>query len=550
LSIIKVILILIFVVGCASKPNNMGLVEVKKLLKQNKVLEAEKLLSTDKELNEKKNKLLLVLNQGSLFHFKKDYLNASVKFQDALELIQKLYTKKISKKLKTLITNERADIYYGEKFEHSMVYYYLSIEYYLLLQQFENKNNIKANEYKNKLRATLRGWDVFLNKLRIDRAGETIFKRDMNQHLVGAALHQALGSREDLQIAIVLYENAFNVLRKSYNSYPSFNEKWKEYISKYSKLRKLSKKEFRKYVVMTKAQSNLKKYIKHRLLILAKKIGNKRFRSISKKIKATKSDILYAKKHYKDKTVFIIKEKSFIPNKIADKHVFGVNEVLRDPNASGTAKAVAAVGGVVLGLYASNILGMGGTRNQFGYYDPVRARAGYEVAKISTNEISLGFELPSIKLSTNKTQDSFKYKIGEQQFLKTFNLINPIDEIALEAINEHSSSLYKKLIFRLTTKHLTAILASYTIYKSIKKKSGDFFAKTAALLQYMAASKVIKNSEVADLRSWGTLPGNIQISNIDFKNNETKFEYSFDGSDYNSLSLGNHNSVVLYNKSL
>ena len=41
--------------------------------------------------------------------------------------------------------------------------------------------------------------------------------------------------------------------------------------------------------------------------------------------------------------------------------------------------------------------------------------------------------------------------------------------------------------------------------------AGKFFAKSAAVLQYVAASKAIEASEKADTRQWSTLPGSLRM---------------------------------------
>ena len=92
-------------------------------------------------------------------------------------------------------------------------------------------------------------------------------------------------------------------------------------------------------------------------------------------------------------------------------------------------------------------------------------------------------------------------------------------------MEKQSASSFIKTGYRVAIKNLAAIATAYLTYKAIKSKNGNsFFAKTAAVLQYLALSKAIENSEKADIRYWSSLPNSIQMGFVNLLPGKYKLE--------------------------
>ena len=75
-------------------------------------------------------------------------------------------------------------------------------------------------------------------------------------------------------------------------------------------------------------------------------------------------------------------------------------------------------------------------------------------------------------------------------------IVNPINELASEAVVESSRDVYLRVGTRLTIKHVAAIMTSFATYRALGGKD-NVWAKNASVLQYAALSRVILESEKA-----------------------------------------------------
>ena len=467
--IFQALFIVIFLSSCAT----MGRDSRAKLLSfvKNKNYEkALKHLDSDKFFKDEDSKLLYFLEKGMVLHKMGNYAQSSVELEKARELFEKLYTVSVSKKAATVITNETMDIYYGEKYERSMLYFYLALNYYL------EYLNTGKRESLFRSRATLVGWEAFQSELKEDRAGKTVFKYDLLSRLFGAFVHEEVGSSSDRQIAAGLYRDADQILLKNYNSYPSFNSKFKKFNKDYKKFASLGASKVKKsYVEATPHQIAAKEFVKK------KRKGN---------------------------TLFLYQEK-FIPKKYAKKEYYGLGDAFAKNSAA------ARIGAVVLGHFAAKTLGLYPPQG----YNPVGYQLGFEVGRAAVSIASISFELPHIDDFHSPQKRTLQVEDMRGKVVKKsdFYLVNPMGEIARQAVAENSAVLYTKIGARLAMKHIVAILASYGTYNAIKSK-GEFFAKNAAVVQYLAVSKGIEASESADTRYWSTLPENIHLTRLNLKN--------------------------------
>lgn len=526
------VLVMLFV-SCG----NSGLKErdnYRKLIKQGKIIEAIQFVEDNDFFNEEDNELLKHLELGMAHHIAGNYFQSTRHLDRAKEIHQKLFTVSLSKKAGSLVTNENFDIYYGYTYERSLIHFYLSLNHFLMFQQGfhegfklvdkdDNEKDVprkelSASEKSTELqsaRAELLGWDSYLKDQSNQKQGRSVFKVDLLAKTYGGFIHEAIGTSEDLQIALRLYKDAKLFLFRNYNAYMTFNKLNKKFRKDYDKLPKLKENEVKKkYVKMTPFQEELKDFLDFKILSITKNTDRRNYNKMVK-LHEPSQKVLDRLKNEKETNIGIVYADGFIPSKIPSKQYYGFGAVLNDPKASGAAKAAAAIGAVAISLFAAQTLGLMPPPRK---YTPIGAEFGYQTARLTGEHAAIAFELPKIKPLPVKESTEVTLSAGKdaKSLSMTVPVINPMGDIAHEAILEDSSSKYKKLGSRLVLKHLTAIMASYATYKALKNSGkAGFLAKQAAVLQYLAASKGIEASEKADVRYWSTLPATIRFVDME-----------------------------------
>jgi hypothetical protein len=201
--------------------------------------------------------------------------------------------------------------------------------------------------------------------------------------------------------------------------------------------------------------------------------------------------------------VTLVLEKGMVAEKVADKSFYSLDFLAREP---------------ILALFVADVLGLLPTANS---YNPGGAFLGIAVASTALKYIGVGFELPKIQ-NTNppvkQTLVVLDKKDDKEVLVKDAPLVNPLGDIAEEAVFEGSAWTYTRVGTRLVTKHAAAIAASFATYQALgggRKKDNNFLAKNAALIQYIGAAKAIEASEKADTRYWSTLPNEIRLVDLD-----------------------------------
>jgi hypothetical protein len=462
------------------------------------------------------SKLLFLMEKGLIQHGMSHY-NRSIKtLEEAKELARKQYTVRISKKLTTYIGNDSSDIYYGEKYELSMLHFYQALNHYSLsfldkrdktvmkdgkeVLLFVDNNDKDKREQLFRARAELLAWDSFLKELKIERSGTAVFKNDLAAKVLGGFIHESIGTRRDRDIAYQLYKDALKLLIKNYGAYKSFNKKHLDYVKDYERLPRLGlKKVSKEYIKETSNQKDLKYFLETKVLTLAKKL---RGRSWKREIRPFNIDLKKVKAKKKSNVTLVIQE-GIVPNKFGEKQYYGLGKELNKSAA-----------GAIIAIFAADVLGLYPAPDS---YNPAGVHLGYNVAKLAISEASISFELP--KIEENKLDYTVYLEIwkdGEKLKEKVLPVVNPMGDIAEQAIDEQAAWLYPKIGARLATKHAVAILASYGTYQGLKGDDGDneFLAKNAAVLQYLAASKGIEYSERADVRQWSTIPKSLRMLDL------------------------------------
>lgn len=514
------VLFTLFLFSCASggkKERN----QVRQLLKTSQFDQAISIIENSKVYKDKDNRLLLLMEKGLLLHAGKKYYQSSQVLEEARELGRKLYTTSISNKVQKLIANDNYDIYYGERYEISLIHFYQALNHLLISKQgFYEAHSVKEgkegvrqiperkltpNEIRQRqmsARAEVLAWDSFLKNLKTTRKGQSVFKNDLLAKTFGAYVHEMIGTPTDLQIALQLYKDCHKLLVRSYGAYKSYNGSFKEYNENYSKFASLGERKVKaSFINETAYQKKLKNYLNERIVDLSLQIRPRSIKKIKKRYGITKALIKKVKSN-RNPNVTIIFQRGIIPKKVGKKEYFGLGKAARDNPA-------AQVGAAILTVFAAQKLGLMPPPRS---YTPAGAYLGLRVAEVAVTNAAISFELPQIQNPglNSTTEILIKNAKGEVVSQKPLSLVAPLGDIAEQAVAENAASLYGRMGARLAIKHISAIVAAYATYKALSSsKSNAFFARQAAVFQYIATAKGIEASEKADTRYWSTLPSDV-----------------------------------------
>ena len=453
--------------------------QLRKLFLTGQYDQAISFIDQSKFYQKEDSKLLRFLEKGILYHVSGEWEKSFIELTKAKDYYRNLYTKSISDKVQTLMANDNYDLYYGSAYERSLINYYNAINCF---QIYQNNGDRK---YLFKARAEILDWDSFQNtRLQVER-GNSVFKVDLMSKILGAAIHETIGSKEELQIAELLYKDTDQVLFRYYNAYKTFNEKFKDFKRDYEKLPKLSPKKVKTgYIEETSFQTEVKEYI------------------LKQQKRLKKNDLV---------NVMVSFESGIIPQKEAKLEYFNLEKALRLNSDSTAAKAFSRVGSQVLMIFAADKLGLIPPPTN---YNPIGTHLGIQLAAMSAEGLAVSFELPYVNANPVDYYSSIIFKNKDKEIKEKITLINSYADIAEEAVIENSLDRYFRLGVRLATKHLAAIFAAFTTYQSSKASLGEGMAKIAALAQYATTIEVIKNSERADTRQWSLVPEHVHFAQL------------------------------------
>ena len=444
----------------------------------------------------KDNRLLYWLELGRLYHLHGFYYASNDHLDKALNLTRELYTKSVSKKAQALTTNDRYDIYYGEKYEYSLIRFYISLNHLFIWQQGGHKaypvwvdgklqeipgKKLSEEERRNALmsaRALLLDWDSYLKELAREGSGKSVFKEDMLAKTYGGIVHEVVGGRHERQIALELYKDAKQLLFKNYNAYSSFNRLAAKFKSNFSRLPSLGLQTVeKKYVQRTEFYKRLEDFLNDKIHRLSKSL--------------------------REDNVTLIVQAGQIPDKIGEKQYYGLEAAMSRSDGSG---AAARFGVGVLTFFAVQELGLLPPPT---YYSPPVVHSGLLTAQTTLQSVaSISFELPKIVIpKKNRDYTAVVYKGDKEVHRREIPLINPLGDIAGEAVAERSAALYGRIGLRMALKYIPLIVAAYSAFQN----SEDPLSRQLALLLFVAGAKGIQETEKADIRYWSTLPADIRL---------------------------------------
>ena len=79
--------------------------------------------------NGKTNMLLYRLERGLIFHYQGLYAQSNAEFERAERLIDRLYTRSVSREAAAFLTNDAIVAYRGEEFERVFIHYFRALNY-------------------------------------------------------------------------------------------------------------------------------------------------------------------------------------------------------------------------------------------------------------------------------------------------------------------------------------------------------------------------------------------------------------------------------------
>lgn len=424
------------------------------------------------------SKLLKDLETGTVYYLKGDYYQALKYFEKAKKISDDLYTVSIKKKIASG-WDANLDDYYGERYERSMIRFYISLINYNLYQQgfyeeYTDENGVvvpqkeltesERNFHLTYARSSIIEWDTLLQTMQNESMGESIYKNDMMAKVWGAHIHSEYDTVNDRQIAIQLYKDADDLLLRNYNLYPIFNNKSEEFNKDFKKLPNKTYQELHKnYVDETKYSKELREYITRNRKNL--------------------------EKYKKDNVVVLIKDDLVSP-KIVDTFEIPFPITSFGPQGSDL-------------------------------YEFARV-----VMSVKENMPYVLVEFPKIepKEIVNKYEVVVYNENNDEVAASNLTLIEPLSDIAKKTLDDKLGLLRTAIITRITTKYVTAVASAYALYKQ-----GDTASRIAAMIAFKASSKVINETSRADIRYWTTMYSDAHMGGLRLADGKYRLEIKANG---------------------
>jgi hypothetical protein len=448
------------------------------------------------------SKLLKLMEQGTVLYLAGDFYQASKVFEEARKTSDDLFTESVSRKIGAAVGSSSSDNYYGSRYERSLLRFYESLTHYNLYKKGEyevyeetDENDVatqiaakvltdsERKEHLSQARSILLDWDTLLGSYSSELAGSPAYKTDLVQKLYGAFIHEEFGTSEEKQIALQLYKDAKDILLKNYNLYPSFNEKSNEFSKDFDKLAAMSLEQVEKeYVKATPSATALIVFVDERI----------------KKLSSNNTDNL----------TVVLKDGHVTPKK-AKKVVIGL---LPTSKAKEGDIFLTELSGVTALLTEA----MGGDLNEF-------------IAWILVGGV-IEFEIPYVDDDKNIKDYLAEVKDKDGNVVKSFNivLLDPVTNIAAKEFSANQMRRITVAATKFSLEHAAALVAAYQLWKAAPKDNiiMEKAAKFATVGAYRGAAAVINRANMADLRYWSSLAGNVRIGSVKIPDGEYKLVIS------------------------
>ena len=497
---------ILFMLGaCASRMKDQ-MKEYREAFSARDYVKAAALLEKSELKKDQKSSLLWQLEKGTVALSQENENEAIVHFQTALELIDRLYTKKISSKAASVLVNDASDMFYGANYERSYAHYFLARAYYQRFLKTGNRLDL------NGARAAVVAWDTYFTELQRASDAKSLYTTDLMLKVFGGQIHEASEIRTDKQIALQLYKDALKILDTQGGIFSLFNKENVEYIKYFESHGKANSKLYAE----TPAKEDLKDFLHFKILSLLKDIRGGDF---EKEIKILKpKDAIRKKAALGPGNVVLVFEEGLIPQKVGKPFNFGIKGAVNAVENPAAKKFIETVGTGFVTAFAMNKLGMIPERTT----SPGTFIFAHEVTRLAVQEAAVEFELPMIE-NVPLVQRLELFIMDDKGVVierASLPVVSENGDLARIVLEEDVVSRYAKTGLRVAMKHLVAVVAAMRVYKSLQKGSddqGDFLAKTAALATYVGAAKGIAALEKADTRHWTTLPQALRMNEFHLK---------------------------------
>jgi hypothetical protein len=478
---------------------------------------------------EKNDRLLYLMEKGLLSHYEGRFDQSLIHFEEARTHVQTLYTKSVVNGVTQTLWLEESNDYRGESYEHSLIYYYLVVNHLILSDSAESSE--EKQKHLLAARSEILSWDSWLTNLKQQFQGESVFRQDLMIKILGAKVHYNMGTATDRRISLDLIRDAYDVLFRYYNGLPAFNGKFKEFKKAFSHLSTLDpQKVWDQYVQLTPMSQSLIDYLDEQLVNLCFHLKEKQcvgehrdYLSLVDVQKRIQDKLILKRQQAKESSHQLVAVSlgvglGLMTEKQADPYNLSLETALAHSKDSPGRAALLAVGIPVLTIFMSETLGLVPPANQ---WNPPGDFLGTVVTHYAVSNVGFSFELP--RFPQGKVTSTFQVLFKRQgesssagEWKAPLVCFNLYPELALEALAEHSSWLYTRLASRLGLKYGSAVLAAYGTYQLLTREQNvpPFLAKNAALMQYMASSHLIAQSEKADLRYWSSVPSGLFFADL------------------------------------
>jgi hypothetical protein len=492
---------LLFLGACASKMKDQ-MKEYRVAFAAKDLKKAGELLEKSELKKDKKSILLWHLEKGTLA-LAQDNLDQSIShFQISLELIDKLFTTKLTSKASSLLINDASDDFYGASYERSYAHYFLAKALYARYKKSGNKLDLQGS------RGTILAWDTYFTDLQRSASSKTLYSTDLMLKVFGGQIHEVSEIRSDKQISLQLYKDALNILNTQGGVFSVFNTKSTDYIKYFEKEGKISSDLYQG----TSQKDDLKDFLHYKILSLTKEIRSSEFNQQLKSLHPR--DDISKRAGSGPGNVVLVFEQGFIPQKVGKPFNFGIKGAMNSVDNSGAKAFIATVGTEFVTYFAMNKLGMypGDTAS------PGSFVFAHDMTRLAVQEAAIEFELPMIESvpSVKRTEVFILNDKNAIVYQGPIPVVSENGDIAKVVLEEDVVSHYVKTGTRVAIKHILAIVAAMKVYQTLQKgnEGGDLLAKSAAMATYVGASKGIAAFEKADTRHWTTLPQALRMTEV------------------------------------
>jgi hypothetical protein len=466
---------------------------------------AENLLNAGELKKDRKSQLLWLLEKGSLQLARDQVDEAIASFQASLDLIDQLFTKRLSTMAISLLLDDTTEEFTGASYERSYAHYYLARAYYARYLKSQSPRDLQG------ARATILAWDSYFQELQRSASYKTLYQTDLMLKLFGGQIHEISGIRHDKQISLQLYKDALKILDSDAGIFSLFNKQQAEFVKHFAAAVKAGKGAPVQYFEKTPAYQDLRNLLHYKILSLTQEIRGGEFNTLSKSLDP--SEAVKKKLSGKKTNVILVLEEGLIPAKVGKSFNFGIRGAMDAVDNPAAKKFIATVGVAAVSLFAMNNLKL---------MPPPSASPGnflfaYDMTRLAVTEAAISFELPMID-SVPLVQRMELFVLDDKGVVvhqEPLPVVAENGDLARVVLEEDVVSRYVKTGSRVAAKHLVAIVTAMQIYRSLSKgNQGDFLAQAAAMGSYVAASKGIAEMEKADTRHWTTLPQALRVTEL------------------------------------